>query len=141
MVGVAEQAGIAGLKTICCLKADLTHRHVRAMCRRQMDADYHFAAQFTADLIAMNHTDFIITSTFQEIAGTEVFLSMPQAALSASSPCLTCADAPPHFHPLLCSKMDNVSELLWACLRVAPQLYMSGRLLSSKYALGNLTGI
>ncbi|CAL5226213.1 g9052 [Coccomyxa viridis] len=38
---------------------------------RQMDADYHFAAQFTADLIAMNHTDFIITSTFQEIAGTE----------------------------------------------------------------------
>ena len=42
------------------------------MCRRQMDADYHFAAQFTADLIAMNHTDFIITSTFQEIAGTEV---------------------------------------------------------------------
>lgn len=39
-----------------------------------MDADYHFAAQFTADLIAMNHTDFIITSTFQEIAGTEVHL-------------------------------------------------------------------
>jgi len=37
-----------------------------------MDSDYHFAAQFTADLIAMNHTDFIITSTFQEIAGTEV---------------------------------------------------------------------
>ena len=37
-----------------------------------MDEDYHFAAQFTADLIAMNHTDFIITSTFQEIAGTEV---------------------------------------------------------------------
>ena len=43
-----------------------------SICRRQMDDDYHFAAQFTADLIAMNHTDFIITSTFQEIAGTEV---------------------------------------------------------------------
>lgn len=48
-----------------------------------MDEDYHFAAQFTADLIAMNHTDFIITSTFQEIAGTEVrhrisFCNMPQ---------------------------------------------------------------
>lgn len=41
-------------------------------CRQKMDSDYHFAAQFTADLIAMNHTDFIITSTFQEIAGTEV---------------------------------------------------------------------
>ncbi|KAK3417560.1 hypothetical protein EUGRSUZ_H03496 [Eucalyptus grandis] len=32
---------------------------------------YHFSCQFTADLIAMNHTDFIITSTFQEIAGSK----------------------------------------------------------------------
>lgn len=31
---------------------------------------YHFSCQFTADLIAMNAADFIITSTFQEIAGT-----------------------------------------------------------------------
>ncbi|CAL0319909.1 unnamed protein product [Lupinus luteus] len=29
---------------------------------------YHFSCQFTGDLFAMNHTDFIITSTFQEIA-------------------------------------------------------------------------
>ncbi len=35
------------------------------------DAQYHFACQFTADLIAMNAADFIITSTFQEIAGRE----------------------------------------------------------------------
>ena len=40
-------------------------------CRKKQDADYHFAAQFTADVIAMNHSDFIITSTFQEIAGTQ----------------------------------------------------------------------
>ena len=33
------------------------------------DAQYHFACQFTADLIAMNASDFIITSTYQEIAG------------------------------------------------------------------------
>ncbi|HSH65886.1 MAG TPA: hypothetical protein VLB84_08830, partial [Bacteroidia bacterium] len=33
------------------------------------EADYHFSAQFTADLIAMNAADFIITSTYQEIAG------------------------------------------------------------------------
>ncbi|GAQ80888.1 sucrose synthase [Klebsormidium nitens] len=33
------------------------------------DDKYHFSAQFTADLIAMNHADFIITSTYQEIAG------------------------------------------------------------------------
>jgi len=32
---------------------------------------YHFSSQFTADLIAMNAADFIITSTYQEIAGTE----------------------------------------------------------------------
>ncbi|MFP5505735.1 MAG: sucrose synthase, partial [Gammaproteobacteria bacterium] len=36
---------------------------------RDNEADYHFSAQFTADLIAMNAADFIITSTYQEIAG------------------------------------------------------------------------
>ena len=35
------------------------------------EADHHFAAQYTADLMAMNTADFIITSTYQEIAGTE----------------------------------------------------------------------
>ena len=34
------------------------------------DPQYHFSNQFTADLIAMNAADFIITSTYQEIAGT-----------------------------------------------------------------------
>lgn len=32
---------------------------------------YHFSCQYTADLIAMNSADFIIASTYQEIAGTE----------------------------------------------------------------------
>ncbi|ONK63353.1 uncharacterized protein A4U43_C07F14170 [Asparagus officinalis] len=32
---------------------------------------YHFSCQFTADLIAMNNADFIITSTYQEIAGSQ----------------------------------------------------------------------
>ena len=32
---------------------------------------YHFSAQFTADVIAMNTADFIITSTYQEIAGSD----------------------------------------------------------------------
>ncbi|XP_020583263.1 sucrose synthase 2-like [Phalaenopsis equestris] len=35
---------------------------------KKSDEQYHFSCQFTADLIAMNHADFIITSTFQEIA-------------------------------------------------------------------------
>lgn len=37
---------------------------------RDLDAQYHFAAQFTADLVAMNSADFVIASTYQEIAGT-----------------------------------------------------------------------
>jgi sucrose synthase len=37
---------------------------------RENEEHYHFSCQFTADLIAMNTADFIITSTYQEIAGT-----------------------------------------------------------------------
>ncbi len=37
----------------------------------QLEDHYNFSIQFTADLIAMNSSDFQITSTFQEIAGTE----------------------------------------------------------------------
>ncbi|KAI4388380.1 hypothetical protein MLD38_000713 [Melastoma candidum] len=38
---------------------------------KKFDDKYHFSCQFTADLIAMNSADFIITSTYQEIAGTK----------------------------------------------------------------------
>ncbi|KAL7614566.1 hypothetical protein Lser_V15G07019 [Lactuca serriola] len=38
---------------------------------KQLDPKYHFSCQFTADMIAMNSADFIITSTFQEIAGSK----------------------------------------------------------------------
>jgi len=38
---------------------------------KENDEQYHFSCQFTADLIAMNKADFIIASTYQEIAGTE----------------------------------------------------------------------
>ncbi|KAF7836840.1 sucrose synthase [Senna tora] len=38
---------------------------------KKFEDKYHFSCQFTADLFAMNHTDFIITSTFQEIAGSK----------------------------------------------------------------------
>lgn len=36
----------------------------------RMEDQYRFSAQFTADLIAMNAADFVIASSFQEIAGT-----------------------------------------------------------------------
>ncbi len=36
-----------------------------------MERDYHFSCQYTADLLSMNRSDFIVTSTYQEIAGTD----------------------------------------------------------------------
>lgn len=38
---------------------------------QEMEDHYNFSLQFTADLIAMNSSNFQITSTYQEIAGTE----------------------------------------------------------------------
>ncbi len=37
----------------------------------EKEQDYHFSLQFTADMLSMNKSDFIITSTHQEITGTE----------------------------------------------------------------------
>ncbi|WP_019499873.1 sucrose synthase [Pseudanabaena sp. PCC 6802] len=37
---------------------------------QDMEEDYRFSLQFTADLIAMNAANFIISSTYQEIVGT-----------------------------------------------------------------------
>lgn len=36
----------------------------------ESDSNYHFSLHFTADLIAMNAANFIISSTYQEIVGT-----------------------------------------------------------------------
>jgi sucrose synthase len=41
-----------------------------ALYWKENEQQYHFSSQFTADLIAMNSADFIIASTYQEIAGT-----------------------------------------------------------------------
>ncbi|GJR13333.1 sucrose synthase 2 [Tanacetum coccineum] len=38
---------------------------------KKYEEKYHFSCQFTADLLAMNNADFIITSTYQEIAGSK----------------------------------------------------------------------
>jgi sucrose synthase len=50
------------------------------------DEEHRFACQFTADLIAMNTADFIITSTYQEIAGTEQTLGQYESYASFSLP-------------------------------------------------------
>jgi len=41
---------------------------------KELDPKYHFSCQFMADTIAMNASDFIITSTYQEIAGRLVLI-------------------------------------------------------------------
>ena len=48
--------------------------------------EHRFACQFTADLIAMNTADFIITSTYQEIAGTDQTLGQYESYSSFSLP-------------------------------------------------------
>jgi sucrose synthase len=37
---------------------------------QDLEDQYHFSVQFTADLIAMNGADFVVTSSYQEIVGT-----------------------------------------------------------------------
>lgn len=51
-----------------------------------MDETYHFSCQFTADLIAMNHADFIITSTYQEIAGNETLVGQYESMKAFTMP-------------------------------------------------------
>lgn len=46
---------------------------------QKMEKDYNFSLQFTADMIAMNKSDFVIASTFQEIAGTEESIGQYEA--------------------------------------------------------------
>jgi len=50
------------------------------------DPHYHFACQFTADLIGMNAADFIITSTYQEIAGTKDSIGQYESHMAFTLP-------------------------------------------------------
>lgn len=57
-----------------------------AMHWRELEPEYHFSCQYTADLITMNAADFIITSTFQEIAGTEEAVGQYESYQSFTMP-------------------------------------------------------
>lgn len=52
----------------------------------KMDDDYHFSIQFTADLIAMNAANFILTSSYQEIAGTDDSIGQYESYLNFTMP-------------------------------------------------------
>lgn len=53
---------------------------------KNSEDQYHFSCQFTADLIAMNTADFIVTSTYQEIAGTSQTLGQYESYASFTMP-------------------------------------------------------
>ncbi|HHD56282.1 MAG TPA: glycosyltransferase, partial [Desulfobulbaceae bacterium] len=57
-----------------------------ALYWQDMEEQYHFSCQFTADLIAMNSADFIITSTYQEIAGSSDVVGQYESYSSFSMP-------------------------------------------------------
>lgn len=45
--------------------------HLSDVYWQEKESNYNFSIQFTADILSMNKSDFIITSTLQEIMGTE----------------------------------------------------------------------
>jgi sucrose synthase len=53
---------------------------------RDYEDEYHFSAQYTADLISMNTADFIITSTYHEIAGTRGMVGQYESYSSFTMP-------------------------------------------------------
>jgi sucrose synthase len=53
---------------------------------RAHEQQHHFAAQFTADLISMNAANFIITSTFQEIAGNNESVGQYESHMAYTLP-------------------------------------------------------
>ncbi len=57
-----------------------------ALYWKNMDDHYHFSTQFTADLIAMNTANFIITSSYQEIAGTEDSIGQYESYINFTMP-------------------------------------------------------
>ncbi len=57
-----------------------------ALYWKNMDEHYHFSSQFTADLIAMNTANFIITSSYQEIAGTEDSIGQYESYVNFTMP-------------------------------------------------------
>jgi sucrose synthase len=53
---------------------------------KELEDQYHFSTQFTADLLAMNAADFIITSTYQEIAGREDSIGQYESYVNFTMP-------------------------------------------------------
>ena len=57
-----------------------------ALYWKDMEKDFNFSLQFTADLISMNKADIIISSTKQEIAGTDTTMGQYESYCLFSMP-------------------------------------------------------
>ena len=53
---------------------------------KSLDDQYHFSLQFTADLISMNASDFVITSSYQEITGTQTSIGQYESYKAFTMP-------------------------------------------------------
>jgi sucrose synthase len=53
---------------------------------QDLEDKYHFSLQFTADLIAMNASNFVISSTYQEIVGTPDSIGQYESYASFTMP-------------------------------------------------------
>lgn len=51
-----------------------------------MENDYHWSCQFTADILAYNSADFIISSSYREIGGTDTEMGMFESYETFSMP-------------------------------------------------------
>ncbi|KAL0318669.1 UNVERIFIED_CONTAM: Sucrose synthase 7 [Sesamum angustifolium] len=118
---------------------------------RELDPKYHFSCQFTADMIAMNAADFIITSTYQEIAGRVVSginvfdpkfnIASPGADQSIYFPFTEKQKRLTKFQPaieeLLFSKEENDEHIGFLADRKKPIIFTMARLDIVK----NITGL
>ncbi|MCF7886581.1 MAG: sucrose synthase [Candidatus Marinimicrobia bacterium] len=53
---------------------------------KESENEYHFSTQFTADLLAMNAADFVITNTYYEIAGNQDSAGLYESHTSFTMP-------------------------------------------------------
>ncbi|MCJ8283310.1 MAG: sucrose synthase [Rivularia sp. ALOHA_DT_140] len=53
---------------------------------QDLEEQYHFSLQFTADLITMNAANFVVSSTYQEIVGTDSSLGQYESYQSFTMP-------------------------------------------------------
>ena len=74
--------------TQCCIAHALEKSKYlfSALYWKGLEQYYNFSIQFTADLLAMNSADFIITSTYQEIRGTEDSLGQYESYIQYTMP-------------------------------------------------------